>query len=134
VNGVYGSIISAFPEQLEDITYFDMAPKQDSGYGPRTSVKTIEGVIQCTGGRQVKDSNGNLVVSRQMQLWSEEILVAGRFIEFQEDGLAVVYRISGDNEWKREAGFTVYPIHKVVGANGNESNDVQMKTGTGAFA
>ncbi len=134
MNGVYGSIINAFPEQLEDVTYFDMAPKQNSGFGPRTSISTILGVIQCTQGRQVKDSNGNLVRSRQMQLWTEEILVAGRFIEFQEDGEAAVYRIAGDNEWKREAGFTVYPIHKVVGANGNESNDVRMNMGTGAFA
>jgi hypothetical protein len=135
VNGVYGSILTAFPEQFADVLYFDMAPLASSGWGPRTDKKKIRAtVVQCTTGRKVKDSNGNLVISRDMELWSEELLQAGRFVEFEEDGAFAVYRISGDNEWRREAGFVVYSLAKVVAADGTEGADPAFSNGTGAFA
>lgn len=130
MSGAYGSILTAFPEQFDQVEYFDMQPLVGSGWGPRTDKLTIAAVvIQCTTGRKIKDSNGNLVTFRGMELWTEELLKAGRFVDFEEDGESSVYRIMGDNAWRREAGFTVYSLEKVVAADGTEVVDPGFSTG-----
>ena len=131
MNGVYGSSIIAFPEQFVDVTYFDMAPEQGSGYGPRTGVQTIRAVVQCTVGRRVLDINGNLVTTRKMELWTDQLLQSGKFVEFTEDAIPVVYRLVGDNEWRREDGFAVYSLERVVGANGTEDKEPVSTTNLG---
>jgi hypothetical protein len=126
MNGAYGSIMQAFPEQLITVTYFAMDPKHGSGWETRTQVRQIQGVLQCTGGRKVKESNGNLVTARTLNFWSEEELEAGRFID---DGSSV-YRIASDNEWIREVGYTVYGLERVVAADGTETLDPDFSEGS----
>jgi hypothetical protein len=130
MSGVYGDILTAFSEQLIEVDYFDMQPKHDGGFADRTDKRKVSGVLQCVEGRRVKNQNGNLVTTRGMAFWSEEVLQAGRFID---DGV-LVYRIAGDDEWIREAGFTRYPISRVTGADGTEMVEPEFSKGTGAFA
>jgi hypothetical protein len=131
MSGVYGSILSAFSEQFQPVTYFDMAPLVGAGWGPRTDITVISAaVMQCKEGRKVKNSNSNLVTTRGMELWTEELLVAGRFIDDGE----YVYRIAGDNEWRKEAGFTVYALSKVVASDGTEVTEPAFANGEGDFA
>lgn len=131
MNGVYGSLVTAFPEQFEDVAYFDMQPQQGSGYGPRTDISTIRAVVQCTEGRRVDPVNGNLIVTRKMDLWTEALLQVGWFVEFTEDAVPVVYRLKADNEWRREAGYTRYSLERVVGANGTEIKEPTSVTALG---
>jgi hypothetical protein len=126
---VYGSLILAFPEQFMDVTYFNMLPKQGSGWEARTDVRTIRGIVQCKGGRKLVDANGNLVVTRNTQLWTQEVLEVGRFVEFTETGRTAVYRLSADDEWDKEGGFNVYNCDKVVGANGIETKEPTFTSG-----
>jgi hypothetical protein len=127
VNGAYGSILTAFPEQFIDVLYFDMAPLHSSGWGPRTDIVTIEAsVVQCSTGRMIKNSNGNLVMGRGIQLWTEEDLVMGRFVD---DG-TLVYRILKDDSWITEAGFNVYQLSKLVGADDTETVDPAFSLGS----
>jgi hypothetical protein len=133
VSGVYGSILPAFGEQVVSVLYFDMQPLHGAGWGPRTDLKTVDGILQCTKGRKVKDSNGNLVVTRRMEFWTEDILVTGRFLDFQDDEFNV-YRIVGDNAWDRESGFNVYEIARVVGNDGTEVVEPAFSTGQGNFS
>lgn len=115
---MYGDQLLAFPEAMVDFPYFDMAALQGGGYGPRTSAQLVRGVFQCTGGRMVKTSNGNVVRERETRFWSTVQLQTGRFMECEGD----VYRVGmPDNEWNREGGFTVYDLHKVVGGDGREA-------------
>lgn len=123
---VYGEQILAFPELQRSFPAFDMAALHGAGYGPRTGEHTVRGVFQCTLGRMVKDSNGNLVRSRDTRFWTRETIVVGTFMECEGD----VYRVGmPDNEWKREGGFTVYNLKKLVGNDGREVVEPAFDTG-----
>lgn len=128
--GIYGSMMTAFPEQWITIEYFDQQPTQDSGYNKKIGLGSIDGVIQCIE-RQIREQNGNLVTVRDRYLWTEEVLVSGKFIRDEE---GIVYRIGADSEWIREGGYTRYTVYRVTGANGEDQNDNPVNVGTGSFA
>jgi hypothetical protein len=119
-------MILAFPEQLQTVNYFDMQPGHGSGYGQRMDVKPIQGILQCTEGRRVKNQNGNWVVTRGVHFWYEGVLVMGRFID---DG-QMVYRIVKDDDWTTESGFAVYSLERVTGADGTELTEPAFNDGT----
>lgn len=124
MGGVYGDTLTAFSEQMRTFPYFDMQTLPDAGFGPRTSVGTTRGVFQCTRGRDVKNSQGNLVVTRGVRYWTRDVLVIGRFVQADgiTDAAAGVYRVGKpDNSWVREGGFTVYDMELVVGNDGKET-------------
>jgi hypothetical protein len=125
-SGVYGTIITAFYDLAETVTYFDQAPAAGSSWGARTDVQTIQVVIQCKDGRRAKNSNGNLVTTRGIQIWYEGELTMGRFID---DG-KLIYRIAKDDAWTNEAGFTIYGVDKIVGADGTEVTEPAFNNGT----
>ena len=117
MGGVYGDHLLSFPELSKTYPYFDQPALQGGGYGTPTDVGTARGAFQCTGGRRVKDSNGNLVVSRETRFWTRQVLTVGRFLLIEGD----TYRIGlPDNSWVTEGGFTVYDLEKVVGGDGSE--------------
>ena len=129
MNGALGSMLTMFPEAKVPVQYFNMQPVNGSGWGPRTDVRNFSGVLQCTGGRRVKDSHGNLVIERQMRFWTSEDLQVGWFID---DG-QYVYRLGiPDNSWTNEAGFTVYDCERVVGNDGTETVEPPFQQGGGA--
>jgi hypothetical protein len=128
--GVYGEPLLAFQEQLQEINYYDMPPLQETGYGPRQSYGTIRGVMQTSESR-IKQSNGNLVLAVVRFLWTDEMVIAGKFIQ-GDDG--VIYRVVADNDWTREGGFTRFTLEKLVGANGDDTLDPGMSVGTGNFS
>jgi hypothetical protein len=131
VNGAFGSILTAFPEAKITVTYFNMQPLPGSGYGPRTDIETLSGVLQCVGGRRVGTRNGNAVIERQMRYWSDTPLQVGWFID---DG-KYVYRIGiPDDDWSDEADMTIYTLERVVGADGTETVEPAFDQGTGSFA
>jgi hypothetical protein len=124
-------MLSCFAEAMEDLPYFNMTPKPDGGWGPRTDESTISGVVQCTGeGRMLKPSNINAAVTRKQMLWTEDDLETGRFVEWEGD----VYRVKQNDTWDREAGFNIYTLEKVIGGDGREALDPAFRTGEGKFS
>ena len=131
MNGAFGSMLTAFPEAKVNVTYFNMQPLPGSGYGPRTDVKALRGVMHCVGGRRVRTANGNAVIERQMRYWSDTPLQVGWFID---DG-KYVYRVGiPDDDWSDEADMTIYTLERVVGADGTETVEPAFDQGVGSFA
>jgi hypothetical protein len=122
---VYGEMLLFFPEQLREMQYFDMLPKINSGFTVDGSATTIWAVIQ-NAASAIKESNGNLISSDHMNVWTETKLSRGHFILF--DG--TTYRIVGGNDWPSEGGFYMYTVERVVGDNGT-SNTVDWSVGVG---
>lgn len=116
---IYGEMLLSFPEQFRSFTYFDMPALINDSYGTRTNISTIQGVVQ-NAGTDIKDSNGNIVKTDEMNIWTMANLIHGRFIEFN----SIVYRIIPGNDWPTEGGFYSYTIKKLVGSNGT-STDTQ---------
>ncbi len=115
MNGALGNVLASFPEAKIPVQYFDMQPLPGGGYGPRTDVQLLMGILQCVGGRRVGTKNRNAVIERQMRYWSDVPLQVGRFID---DG-KYVYRIGiPDDDWSDETEMVIYTCERVVGDDG----------------
>jgi hypothetical protein len=127
---VYGEALLAFPEQFRDYLYFDADPKIGDGYEGRENVKSATGVVQTATSR-AKDSNGNLVISRNYKLWTATKLGAGKFVEFE----GLIYRVMTDADWPNEGGFYDFDIEKVVGSTIRKTPETadEWNTGEGHF-
>lgn len=123
--GVYGDMLMHFPEQFREMQYFDMLPKINSGFTVDGSATMIWAVIQ-NAATAIKESNGNLISSDHMNLWTETKLKRGAFILFE----SITFRIVNGNDWPSEGGFYMYTIERVVGDNGT-SNTVDWSVGVG---
>lgn len=129
---VYGDMLLFFPEQRRSLTVYAMEPKINGGWNkvvdPQTGkviTQSITGVFQNTSGDQTRDSNGNLVHVKGMELWTETPGLADKFIDINGS----VYRLTADNDWEHEGGFFRYTLNKVVGNNGAESDDATWNLG-----
>lgn len=123
--GVYGDMLLFWPEQLREMQYFNMLPNINSGFTIDSSAVTIWGVIQ-NAASAIKESNGNLISSDHMNLWTESKLTRGWFILFD----STTYRIVNGNDWPSEGGFYMYTIERAVGDNGS-SNSTDWTVGVG---
>ena len=86
---------------------------------------TLDAVIQADMDPLRDWLQRHLVLTRGLQLWTEEVLVAGRFIDDGE----FIFRIMGDDSWTNESGFTVYGLQRVIGSDGTELVEPSFSTG-----
>lgn len=129
---VYGDMLLYWPEQRRSLTIYDMKPKMNGGWDKvvdptsgQVITQTITGVFQNTTGDQTRDSNGNLVHTKGMELWTEASGLADKFTDINGS----VYRLTADNDWESEGGFFRYTLNKVVGNNGAESDNATWNLG-----
>jgi hypothetical protein len=132
--GIYGNGLRDFPEQYRTVEYFNMTPNMSGGYDPvldddeePVEPTDIEGVLQNTGKKGVKDSNGNIAYVSSMEFWSEDELELGWFIKFND----VTFRLIPANDWSIEDGFYRYGLEKLIGDDGSLTNDVEFNNGMG---
>lgn len=130
MSGIYGDMLLAWPEQQRAFTVYDMEPKINGGWNvvPDSS-RNIIGIVQNTRGKQLKDSNGNLVAGNGQELWTYEGDVEGKFMQVN----GKTYRLNASNDWSFEGGFYRYSLEKVVGNNGTESDNATWNTGGHSF-
>lgn len=130
MSGIYGDSLLAWPEQQRAFIVYDMTPEVNGGWTEvPDSRRPIVGIYQNTTGKQIKDSNGNLVAGKGQELWTEEGNLDGLFIT--EEG--TIYRVKASNNWSFEGGFYKYNLEKVVGNNGTEHDNTTWNTGANSF-
>ena len=129
MGGIYGDMLLAWPEQMQTFNIFDMAAQINGGWTASELSEAITGIMQNTRGTSVKDSNGNLVHSGGMELWTATGGLEGKFVMIDED----VYRLTDGNRWIREGGFYRYGLEMMVGNNATESDDAAWNTGGDSF-
>ena len=131
--GAFGNMLLMFPETKIMVDYFDMQPLSGSaGFGPRTDIQKVPGILQCTTGRRVRTASGNKIIGRGMRFYTEVQLQAGRFIS---DGTYVYsLAIPKQDDWNREAGFYIYEVERVTGQDGTETIEPAFNHGLGNLA
>ncbi len=126
MSGIYGDMLLFYPEQRTTVSVYKMSPLMNSGWQKdEASVKKISCIFQNTSGKQLKDSNGNLVKSNGFELWTETKNLDGFFTQIEND----VYRLKSSNNWNKEGGFIRYSLEKVIGNNGTESDNTAWNLG-----
>ena len=147
MGGIYGTSLPVFAEQYSALTYFNMAPAIDDGYGPITVTSSIRGILRLYSapptaeGVKLRENEGNLVVGDTPFLWYEQRLVPGWFIADQpliSGGNVVasstnVYRIMTANVFDTVDSLVVHELVMLTGTNGLVSSGITFNTGPGSF-
>lgn len=129
MSGIYGDMLLAWPEQYTSLTVFDMTPGINGGLSSVDgSELAIKGVFQNTRSGASKDSNGNLVETNGMELWTSTGGLSNKYLSWE----GKLYRLIDNNNWSREGGFYRYGLEKVVG-NATESDNASWNLGSGSF-
>lgn len=130
MNGIYGDMLLYFPEQIESITAYKMTAIINAGYTVDEESKiNVKGILHNTQGSRIKDSNGNLVTSIVLELWTQEKL-EGYYTTIDD----TVYHINTSSNWLKQGGFYKYTLEKVIGNNGTQSEIDTWNTGTDSFS
>lgn len=128
---IYGDMLLYFPEQKTTFTVYQQTPLINGGWEKvEGSELVITGIYQNTKPTQIKDGNGNLVVSSGYELWSHTGGLNNYFTVIN----GYVYRLLSVNDWKTEGGFYRYSLDKVVGNNGLESDNTAWNLGSNSFS
>lgn len=131
MNGIYGDVLLAFPEQRRSVTVYDMEPELNGGWTiVEGSQIKISAIYQNTSGDRIKEGNGNLVKTGGLELWTETTGLNGFFTKLKNQ----VYRLNAVNGWEFEAGYARYSLEKLVGNNGTESDNTTWNLGGGSFS
>jgi hypothetical protein len=127
---IYGDMLLYFTEQFETTEFFDMVAKHGSGYDIVTGSSIyIEIIKHNLTANEIKSSNGNLVNTASFDVWTRSTELDGKFMSGEEG----VFRLQKNNNWIRQAGFYAYDVIKVVGDDGQLTNDNELDLGTGKF-
>ena len=126
--GLHGNPVLNFPADFEDVNYFSITPLVNAGY-TRGTESTISVIKHNITPNEIKDSNGNLVLTASFNIWSIEGLVDGNCIETEDN----VYRLQKSNDWDKQAGFFVYDAIRLVGDDSGLTNDVEFSEGEDDF-
>jgi hypothetical protein len=129
---VYGDMLAAFPELLEDLVVFKMEPNVGAGgYGPRHSERTFTGYFSwIKGGRM--DIEGDLRTENQNgTLWARDDGEGKGVIEqgdyFERDGCLFV--VDHDDGYSREGGFQLCTLQLVPAFTGKQKQDEGVNLG-----
>ena len=128
---VYGDMLLHFSEQRKSLTVYQQTPLINGGWEKVIdSDLVVTGIFQNTKPSQIKDSNGNLVLSSGFEFWSETGNLNDYFTQIKDK----VYRLISMQDWETEGGFYRYSLDKVVGNNGSESDDTAWNLGPNSFS
>ena len=128
---VYGDMLLFFSEQRRSLTVYQQTPLINGGWEKVIdSDLVVTGIFQNTKPSQIKDGNGNLVLSSGFEFWSETGNLNDYFTQIKDK----VYRLISMQDWETEGGFYRYSLDKVVGNNGSESDDTAWNLGPNSFS
>lgn len=131
--GVYGDMLSFFPEIFQSVSYYEREPKVGSGYTEKSSglvdviIMPEKTLTAALGGRAVNQSAYDVLDYRDKEyVWasSDSPLKVGTFIFDNEKQR--LCRLVGRAEWGMYGGFTRFDFEIVQGA----TSEPDRKTAT----
>ena len=114
---VYGDMLSFFPEQFRQFSYFCMKPNTVSSYSKREGERKVTGVFLYMKKGELRREEDTLSDVNIPTFWSREKLDVGEGFIQKDDEL---YRIVNPANWLFVGGFHCYILESFVG-----NSDVQ---------
>lgn len=124
--GIYGNLLSAFPELVRSITIFTKADKSDlhiirAVYMPTKGDRLVSQKITNRGKGIQYFGNDCLFVSRH---WRDKVHIGDYFYSPQASELC---RIVGMTDWQFEGGFTRFVTERVTGSTFEQTEELVVK-------
>ena len=127
--GVYGDMLSFFPELRRVFSNFEMKVKLVSGYEPRINERKVTGVLQYKKAGSLDIEGDNLADTDVPVFYTRIECKKGSFLS----DLNNVYRISKDNKWYFEGGFYCYVLEKVIGTTDTQTTNTKVDLGKSKY-
>ena len=128
---VYGDMLAAFPELLQDFQLFTMKPLAGGGYTARTPLTTRVGAF-IKGSRSPMKIQGESRVINEAgvfycyEFFSDNTLKEGIYFEVDNE----IFVINDNQTYSREAGFAVYGCQVVQGVTDKQVENLKVETRT----
>lgn len=126
MGGIYGDMLSAFGELLEEYTVFKLPPKVVAGYGKRYGERNITGYLSRNRGGGMGIVGENVVANDEAAFWEvdESEDGTGRIEQGDhvEDG-GDIFIFNHDDRYTREGGFLVHRLQLVPAFTGQQQRD-----------
>lgn len=129
--GIYGDQLAFFGEQFRKADYFSMPVLTDGGFGKRTSLGKVNGVLQYMKRGELYRENDALSDVSVPTFWTRRKLEVGNFLVVADD--EDTYRIVNSQKWKHEGSFTIYILETVSGNDGTQEAHDDVHLGTGDY-
>ena len=128
---IYGDMLAAFPELLQDFQLFTMKPLAGGGYTGRTNLTTRVGAF-IKGSRSPMKIQGESRVINEAGVFycyefiPESTLREGIYFEVENE----IFVISDNQTYSREAGFAVYGCQVVQGVTDKQVENLNVESRT----
>ena len=124
MTALHGDLLLSVAGRMETIQVFQQAPVVGGGYGPKSDPIPYR-VIKRDEISSIKNQDGTIFKSASRTIWSRDQIADAAF--FEEE--SIIWRIITDQAWKRQSGFYIYGIEKVVGLNGMPTQEALVSLG-----
>lgn len=105
---VYGDILSAFNELMDEYTVFNMQGKPGGGFTERTNERLVSGILRFVPGGKFGIETGLRTKNQVASFWAyedeEHVIGQTAYLEHGND----LFLLTKDNGYKREGGFVKY--------------------------
>lgn len=128
---IYGDMLSFFPELKKRYVYFRARPLVGGGYGPRTNVGTITGILQYVKAGDILKQNDTEADVEVPAFWTRTKMLMDSYLE-DEDG--VIYKRTKPTDWKNHGNFYVYVLETVVGILDEQPSNPSVSVVNGRYA
>jgi hypothetical protein len=134
VGGIYGDMLSAFTELLEEYTVFKMPPKVSAGYGERYDIRQVTGYLSRNLGGRMAVLDDNRVKNDEATFWEVDESENGKGKiqegDYVEDG-ADLFIFNHDDNYAKEGGFFVHRLQLVPSFTGQQQRDQRVDLAAG---
>jgi hypothetical protein len=131
---MYGDMLSAFSELLEEYTVFKMPPKVVAGYGDRYDLRPVTGYLSRNLGGRMGIMDDNRVKNDEATFWEvdesetgEGRIQEGDYVEDSGD----LFVFNHDDKYAKEGGFLVHQLQLVPSFTGKQKSDGNVDLAAG---
>ena len=121
---VYGDILSAFPELIQEYRLFRMTARAGGGWNPRTGEVTVDGIFRRVpgGAMGIEGENRETNGVGSLYLFADDATSLPSQGIYMEVG-GVLYILKKDNGYADEAGYVKFIANLVAGPTDMQTKD-----------
>lgn len=129
MSGVYGDLLTFFPELIRSFTAFTAKPKTGGGYHPRVLIGEIRGIIMSMKGGDLPVENELLAESDVITFWTRKTLDKESFVSDKDK----VYRRTKEKDWFDFGRTNIYILERVVGTFDTQVTNTKVDYAKGMY-
>lgn len=134
MSGVYGDMMSFFPELIEQYDVFYMRPSVGAGYGNRVLYKTVDGYLARDRGGDIAGITDLMTENQKASFFAYATIPTGDIEQglFVEDS-GQIFRFTFNNTYANEGGCSEYRLQLVSGNTDKQVSHDYVNLGVGEF-